>query len=31
MEVEEELAAQAHGNVGMGKEIVTQMLAALAI
>ena len=31
MEVEEEIAAQAHANVGKGKEIVTQMLTVPAI
>ena len=31
MEVEDQLAAQAHANVGKGKEIATQMLTVLAI
>ena len=31
MEVEDQLAAQAHTNVGKGKEIATQMLTVLAI
>ena len=31
MEVEDQLVAQAHANVGKGKEIVTQMLTVLAI
>ena len=31
MEVEEQLAAQAHANVGQGKEIVTQTRTVLAI
>ena len=30
MEVEDYLAAQAHDNVGKGKEIATQMLNVLA-